>query len=89
MPRLSASEEFRWQPEKATERPISIIMSREDWRVLVYRNGVEIGRSKLVIGQLKQTLGTHAYIMQEGLGIIGNSPILKSAPAHLWITKHS
>lgn len=88
MPRLSASEEFRWQPEKATERPISIIMSREDWRVLVYRNGVEIGRSKLVIGQLKQTFGTHACIMQEGLGI-GNSPILKSALAHLWITKHS
>ena len=88
MPRLSASEEFRWQPKKATERPISIIMSREDLRVLVYRNGVEIGRPKLVIGQPKQTLGTHAYIMQEGLGI-GNSPILKSVPAHLWITKHS
>ena len=74
---LSASKEFRWQPEKATERPISIIMSRGERRVLVYRNGVEIGRSKLVNGQ---TLGTHAYIMQEGLGI-GNSPILKSAPA--------
>jgi len=62
-------------------------MSREDLRVLVYRNGVEIECPKLVIGQPKQTLGTHANIMQEGLGI-GNSPILKSAPAHLWITKH-
>ena len=82
---LSASKEFRWQPEKATERPISIIMNKEDRRMLVYRNIVEIGRSKLVIGQ---ALGTYVYIMQEGLGI-GNSPILKSAPAHLWITKHS
>ena len=55
--------------------------------MLVFPNGIEIGRPKLVIGQLKQTLATHAYIMQEGLGI-GNSPILKSVPAHLWITKH-
>ena len=27
VPRLTAREEFRWQPEKATEGPISIIMS--------------------------------------------------------------
>jgi len=66
---------------------LNFIEPLKDLRVLVYRNGVEIGRPKLVIDQPKQTLGTHAYIMQEGLGI-GNSPILKSAPAHLWITKH-
>lgn len=84
VPRLTSREEFRWQPEKATEGPISIIMSREDRRVLVYRNGVEIGRSKLAIGQPKQPFGTHAFIMQEGLGI-GSSPILKSAPAHRWL----
>jgi hypothetical protein len=30
VPRLTSREEFRWQPEKATEGPISIIMSRED-----------------------------------------------------------
>ena len=84
VPRLTSREEFRWQPEKATEGPISIIMSREDRRVLVYRNGVEIGRSKLAIDQPKQPFGTHAFIMQEGLGI-GSSPILKSAPAHRWL----
>jgi hypothetical protein len=59
-------------------------MSRDDRRVLVYRNGVEIGRSKLAIDQPKQPFGTHAFIMQEGLGI-GTSPILKSAPAHRWL----
>ena len=84
VPRLSTSEEFRWQPEKATEGPISIVMSGVDRRVLVYRNGVEIGRSKLAITQPRQPLGTHAFIMQEGPGI-GNSPILKGAPAHRWI----
>jgi len=39
VPRLTSREEFRWQPEKATEGPISIIMSGADRRVLVYRNG--------------------------------------------------
>ena len=84
VPRLTSREEFRWQPEKATAGPISIIMSRDDRRVLVYRNGVEIGRSKLAISQPTQPFGTHAFIMQEGLGI-GYSPILKSAPAHRWL----
>jgi len=84
VPRLSASEEFRWQPENAVDGPISIVMSRKDRRVLVYRNGVEIGRSKLAISQPKQSFGTHAFIMQEGLDI-GTSPILKTAPAHRWL----
>jgi hypothetical protein len=84
VPRLNSREEFRWQPEKATEGPISIIMSGADRRVLVYRNGVEIGRSKLSISQPKQPFGTHTFIMQEGLGI-GPSPILKNAPAHRWL----
>lgn len=84
VPRLTSSEEFRWQPEKAVDGPISIVMSRKDRRVLVYRNGIEIGRSKLAISQPKQTFGTHAFIMQEGLSI-GQSPIFKSAPAHRWL----
>ncbi|MCX7098462.1 MAG: L,D-transpeptidase [Methylococcales bacterium] len=84
VPRLTPAEEFRWQPEKATAGPISIVMSGADRRVLVYRNGVEIGRSKLAIAKSKQAVGTHAYIMQEGLGI-GTSPILKDAPAHRWL----
>ena len=84
VPRLNATEEFRWQPDKSTVGPLSIVMSGTDRRVLVYRNGVEIGRSKLVINQSRRPLGTHAFIMQEGLGI-GSSPILKGAPAHRWI----
>ena len=84
VPRLTPGEEFRWQPEKSTEGPISIVMSGADRRVLVYRNGVEIGRSKLAINQPTQPFGTHAFIMQEGLGI-GASPILKNAPAHRWL----
>ena len=83
VPRLSADEAFRWQPERAPEGPLSIVMSGADQRVLVYRNGVEIGRAKLAVSQPDAPLGTHAFIMQEGQGA-GTSPIRKDAPAHRW-----
>jgi lipoprotein-anchoring transpeptidase ErfK/SrfK len=83
VPRLSAREEFRWKPDAAASGPLSIVMSGADQRVLVYRNGVEIGRAKLAISQPGRPLGTHAFIMQDGWGE-GASPIAKDAPAHLW-----
>lgn len=84
VPRLTAREEFRWQPENAPEGPLSIVMSAADARVLVYRNGVEIGRARFALSQTKRALGTHAFIMQDGWGL-GESPIARGAPAHRWI----
>lgn len=84
VPRLTASEEFRWQPENAPEGPLSIVMSSADRRVLVYRNGVEIGRAKFALSQTKRAMGTHAFIMQDGWGV-GESPIAQGAPAHRWV----
>lgn len=83
VPRLSASEEYRWKPELSPDGPLSIIMSGADLRVLVYRNGREIGRSKLSLSQPGRPLGTHAFIMQDGWAG-GNSPIAKDSPAHRW-----
>jgi hypothetical protein len=85
VPRLSANEEFRWKPEKSPEGPLSIVMSSADQRVLVFRNGIEIGRAKLGFSQGKQKLGTHALIMQDDWAT-GESPIAKGARAHRWIT---
>lgn len=84
IPRLSADEAFRWQPETSPTGPVSIVMSAADQRVLVYRNGMEIGRAKLALSQPEIPLGTHAFIMQDGRGT-GASPIAKGAPAHRWI----
>jgi len=83
VPRLSAKEDFRWQPDNSDEGPISIIMSSKDKRVLVFRNGIEIGRSKLALRQTKREFGTHAYIMQTGLS--EGHGLLKDAPAHRWL----
>ncbi len=38
-------EEYRWNPSAATDGPLSIIISKTDQRIVVVRNGVEIGRS--------------------------------------------
>jgi len=84
VPRLSAREAFRWKPEAAANGPLSIVMSGADQRVLVYRNGVEIGRARLTVSEPGRPLGTHAFIMQDGWGE-GNSAIAKDAPAHRWL----
>jgi L,D-transpeptidase catalytic domain len=43
-PHLGGTE-FRWEPEKSPSGPLTIIISKHDQRVVVLRNGVEIGRS--------------------------------------------
>jgi hypothetical protein len=42
---LSGGEQYRWRPQLAPSGPLSIIVSKLDQRVIVLRNGVEIGRS--------------------------------------------
>ncbi len=84
VPNLSADEGFRWQPEKATAGPLSILISGADQRVLVYRDAVAIGEARVAIQQPEVPLGTHAFIMLEGLGE-GASVLDKNAPAHRWI----
>lgn len=84
VPRLSPREEFRWTPDKSPDGPLSIVISRADRRVLVYRNGMEIGRARLALQDPKRPLGTHAYIMQDGWGS-GASPLAKDAPVHRWM----
>jgi len=42
---LEGGEQFRWSPELASEGPLTIIVSKLDQRIVVLRNGTEIGRS--------------------------------------------
>jgi hypothetical protein len=64
-PRLSWFENYRWQPEKSPEGPVSVLISTTDQRAIVMRNGIEIGRSKVgIVG--KEPFGTQAYVLMEG-----------------------
>ena len=44
---LQPTEEFRWTPEKSPTGPLTILVSKPDARILVLRNGIEIGRSRI------------------------------------------
>lgn len=83
-PRLGAGEDERWEPEKSPEGPVSIVLSGADRRALVLRNGKEIGRAKLTLRDPEQPLGTHAFVMLEGVGD-GESAYLPGAPATRWV----
>ena len=63
-PRLADAEAFRWTPENAPSGSVSLVVSRADERVLVLRNGIEIGRAKVSIADRAQPLGTHAFVAQ-------------------------
>jgi hypothetical protein len=46
---LDESETFRWTPEVSPQGPLTVVISRSDQRMVVLRNGVEIGRARAVI----------------------------------------
>ena len=48
-----------WQPEKAPNGPVSVIISSADGAGYIYRNGVEIGRAS--IRGLRGISGSHAF----------------------------
>jgi len=47
MTKLAENEDYRWTPEKSPTGPLTLLISKPDARLLVLRNGVEIGRSKI------------------------------------------
>lgn len=61
---LRTGEAYRWEPEKSPEGPLSLVLSVPDGRVVVYRNGIEIGRAHIAVRD--PLPGTHAYIVADG-----------------------
>lgn len=59
-------DEFHWTPEKSPMGPMTIIISKKDQRIVVLRNGVEIGRSKAEIDAADQD--THVVSLKAGPG---------------------
>jgi L,D-transpeptidase catalytic domain len=61
---LAPTEVERWQPELSPSGPVSIVISQGSQRIVVYRNGIEIGRARLtVIGDAP--LVDHALVLTE------------------------
>ncbi len=64
--RLASNEPYRWEPGVAPEGPLSILVTRSDARVVVLRNGREIGRAKAGFRSPDKKLGSHVLRSQGG-----------------------
>ncbi len=62
---LQQTEQLRWNPAASPDGPVSIVISRGSGRIVVYRNGVEIGRAR-VIFKGSEPVGTHALMLASG-----------------------
>jgi hypothetical protein len=80
--RLSAREDYRWTPEKSPSGPSSLLISRADKRMVVLRNGVEIGRAKISIANEKDSIGTFVYVAHEK----GNGNTSAQGKSIQWLT---
>jgi len=59
------TEDERWQPDLSASGPVSIVLSQGSQRIVVYRNGVEIGRARLTVAG-DTPLVNHALVLTEG-----------------------
>lgn len=64
-PLLEQGQAWRWQPELSLQGPVSIILSGADRRIVVLRNGVEIGRAGITLRDPATPLGTHVYVLKQ------------------------
>ena len=81
---LAAPQGYRWEPEKSPEGPVSIIVSGYDKRIIVMRNGVEIGRSAITLIDPETPLGTHAFVKAEDKNVVTSNDA-GGSPTSSWI----
>ena len=81
-PRLGAGQESRWEPEKSPAGPVAVLLSAADRRVVVFRNGTEIGRAAITVDRPEVPLGTHAYGAVRGASDTAPRWIAVGVPGH-------
>jgi len=62
---LAPAQVERWQPDRSPTGPVSIVISQGSRRVVVYRNGIEIGRARLEVNS-DEPFRSHTLILAEG-----------------------
>jgi hypothetical protein len=80
---LAPSEDDRWQPELSPSGPVSIVLSQGSQRVVVYRNGIEIGRARLLVAG-DAPLVNHALVLTEGPSSVAN-PYVPDPTKYRWL----
>ena len=80
---LAPNEDDRWQPELSPSGPVSIVLSQGSHRVVVYRNGTEIGRARLTVTG-DAPLVNHALVLTEGPSSVPN-PYVPDPTKFRWL----
>lgn len=83
VPALPDGTDYRWQPWLAPTGLLSIVVSRADRQAVVLRDGIEIGRTRIALADPARPLGTHAYLMKDG--VTADNPLLPGRPLHDWM----
>ena len=83
VPRLSWFQAYAWNPSKSPSGPLTILVSTADERVLVIRDGIEIGRARVAVGPGEQRIGTQAYVLLAG-DTGRDSSVVPGRRARLW-----
>jgi L,D-transpeptidase catalytic domain len=77
------TEDERWQPELSPSGPVSVVISQSSQRIVVYRNGIEIGRARLtVIGDAP--LINHALVLTEAPSTVAD-PYVPDPSKYSWL----
>lgn len=77
---LGEGQAFRWQPELAPTGPLSIVASTSTQQLIVYRDGIEIGRARVELAEPGAITGTHAFI------VAASTPGALPTTAPTWIS---
>jgi L,D-transpeptidase catalytic domain len=80
---MAPAEIERWQPERSPSGPVSIVLSQGSQRVVVYRNGIEIGRARLTISG-DEPITSHALVLTEGPSNISD-PYVPDPTKYRWV----
>jgi len=62
---FAPTQEERWNPDLSPSGPVSIVLSQGSQRIVVYRNGIEIGRARLTITGATP-VPDHVLVLAEG-----------------------
>ena len=68
---FAPTEDESWHPELSPSGPVSIVLSQASQLIVVYRNGIEIGRARLTVTG-DTPLVNHALVLSEGPSSIPN-----------------
>ena len=83
VPRLNWFQAYAWNPAKSPVGPLTLLVSTADERVLVMRDGVEIGRARVAVTPGEERIGTQAYVLLAG-DAGRESTVVPGRRARLW-----